>query len=304
MCIRDRKSITSILQTKEFDIVQLETLYMTPYIPVIREYTNARIALRSHNVESQIWQNLAIQTSGPKRWYIQHCSSMLQKYELDIRGSYDMLIPITELDAKYFRDRGESAKMRVVSVGLDMENYSVVQTLQKTYRLGFIGSLDWQPNLEGIEWFLNKVWPNIKSVNQDIEFHIAGRNMPNYVKELKLKDVTIYGKVDSAIDFMNSMDLIVVPLFSGSGIRVKILEAMALGKIVLSTSKGYEGIGVTDKFNALIFNSASELIEKLEMISSMDVENMGMNARAHIEKHFSNSALSKNLMDFYAKAIE
>ena len=61
---------------------------------------------------------------------------------------------------------------------------------------------------------------------------------------------------------------------------------------------------MTDKFNALIFNSASELIEKLEMISSMDVENMGMNARAHIEKHFSNSALSKNLMDFYAKAIE
>ena len=298
-----KRSLRTMLSSTDFDIVQLETLYLAPYISTIRKHSKAHIALRSHNVESLIWQNLAQRHKGLKGWYLQHCSDMLKQYENEVQGQYDMLLPITDLDAKYFRSRGERTPIKVVSVGLDLDKYELRPNSHKAYRLGFIGSLDWQPNLEGIDWFLTNVWARLKNDDRDIEFHIAGRNMPYSIKNLDYPDVTVYGEVDSAVAFMNSMDLILVPLFSGSGVRVKILEAMALGKIVLSTPKGYEGIGVTDKVNALVFNTAADLIQKLQELKELDSESLSEAARALIKQDFSTTALSRDLMEFYEEAI-
>ena len=297
------EALSSILTTITFDIVQLETLYLAPYISTIRQNSKAKIVLRSYNVESQIWHNLAQRHTGLKGWYLQHCSTTLKKYEQEVQGKYDLLVAITEEDAKYFKDRGETSPIKVVSVGLDMEQYQGNPTSSKAIKIGFIGSLDWQPNLEGIDWFLTKVWTKLKSELQDLEFHIAGRNMPNSIRDLNLPGVTVHGEVESAINFMNSMDLILVPLFSGSGVRVKILEAMALGKIVLSTPKGFEGIGVSDSINAIVFNTEEQLIKKLMNIKYHDSARLSLAAKAHIEEHFGTATLSRDLMDFYKKAI-
>jgi len=132
-------------------------------------------------------------------------------------------------------------------------------------KLSFIGSLDWMPNMEGVSWFLNKVW----NVNQDkfsnVEFHIAGRNTPkSFLKKVE-KNFIIHGEVPDAKEFILSCQVMIVPLFSGSGMRVKILEAMARGRVVITTSLGLEGINARDKKEVLIANTVNDFIKKIKM---------------------------------------
>ncbi len=290
------------LEQEQFDIVQLETLYMVPYVATIRKASTAKISLRSHNVESEIWRNLSSEATGLKGWYLGHCARMLSKFEKSTQSTYDMLLPITQIDADHFVDRGEQAQIKVVSVGLDMDKYNPVESPSTLSKIGFLGSLDWQPNLEGIDWFLNEVWPLISEDNSQLEFHIGGRNMPPRFLNMNTPGVTVHRKVENARDYVNEMDMILVPLFSGSGIRVKILEAMALGKLVLSTPKGFEGIGVKDLEDGIVFKNKTELIRIINQLNQINISEIKVAARAHIESYFSAKAIAKDLMGFYENA--
>jgi glycosyltransferase involved in cell wall biosynthesis len=287
------------LEKEQFDIIQLETLYMVPYADTIRKSSSAIISLRSHNVESEIWKNLSSESSGLKGWYLGHCARMLSRFEKTSQSKYDLLLPITQIDADHFADRGDQARVKVVSVGIDMSKYAPGDLPVTLRKIGFLGSLDWQPNLEGIDWFLNEVWPIIVKTNPHLEFHIGGRNMPPKFLNLKAPGVTIHRKVENARAYVNDMDMIVVPLFSGSGIRVKILEAMSLGKVVLSTPKGFEGIGIKNLENGIVFKNKTDLIEIIDQINSLNISKIGGAARRHIQNNFSAKSIAKDLLNFY-----
>lgn len=306
------KKLIEILRGEEFDVVQLETVFLTPYIDVIRENSNAIIALRSHNVEHEIWKRVAEVTDFlPKRWYLNFLNKKLRRFELENTQKCDILLPITERDQRIFRLLGFRGTSVVTPVGLHSRDYAPnVRSFERPVTLGFIGALDWMPNQEGLRWFLDKVWTQI-STNQNpkkphFQLHIAGRNAPNWLKTLKADNVIFHGEVADAQQFMNQHSVAIVPLFSGSGIRVKILEAMMLGRVVLTTSMGLEGIPAQDGQEVLIANSDYDFIEKIEFCRKRPdlLRGIGEQARQFALGHFDSLEIAARVLSAYQSHLE
>jgi len=335
------EKLIQLLSKKKYDIIQLETLYLAPYVPVIRAHSDARIAMRSHNVESEIWQRIAQNTPrGLKKWYVNLLANRLQKFELDHLNDYDMMVAITERDLQQFRKMGCTIAGHTTPIGLDMREYvgdesnavyppapseggdfslreklstsvspplegvggwTTQSTNQKSLSLSFIGSLDWMPNLEGLTWFLENVWEKVIEKYPNITLHIAGRNTPHWLQKKAIKGVIIHGEVEDAREFITAHPIMIVPLLSGSGMRVKILESMALSRVTIATTLGLEGIDAEAGKEVLIADIADDFVQQIGFC--MENENalaqLGARARTFIEEHFDNKKIAARLLEFY-----
>ena len=292
----------------DFDIVQLETPYLAPYIPLIRRCSTAKVCMRAHNVEFEIWERLSSQsTFGPKKWYVAYLTNKLRRYELKQLSLYDGLLPITKRDALHFQDLGYNGPLEVIPVGLEMDNYPEdYSSFDQSPSVGFIGSLDWAPNLEGLHWFIKNIWPKLKKEHPELKFHIAGRNPSEETLALgKDPQIIIHGEVDSAVQFMLQHSLHVVPLLSGGGMRVKVLEAMALGRVVLSTSVGVEGIFATPEKEILLADSSEIFLQKLAdcIQQKYPILEIAKAARNRIEQDFVLDEIGGRLSKFYQEEL-
>lgn len=302
-----QQRLIAILQNREFDIVQLESPYLAPYIPIIRQYSKAKIAMRAHNVEYEIWQRVAKNTRFlPKKWYLQHLSKKLQRYEIEQLKNHDLLVPITQRDLDIFQFLGYKNAAVVAPVGVNGADYKAdYSSFDKKLSLGFIGSLDWMPNQEGLRWFLNSVWQTLHQQFPTLTFHIAGRNAPSWLQHVKMPNIIFHGEVPDAAEFINQHSVMVVPLFSGSGIRVKILESMALGRAVITTSMGLEGIDAQDLREVLIADSIESFVQAIaqcEQDANL-ARRIGEKARNFVLQHYDNREIALHLLQAYNQLL-
>jgi polysaccharide biosynthesis protein PslH len=301
------QQLAALLSREQFDIVQLETPYLAPYIPVIRQYSQARIAMRAHNIEHEIWQRIAANTRLlPKKWYLQHLVHKLRRYELEQLEAYDILVPITERDLQSFRSFGFRQTAVVAPIGLDCQHYLPdYSSYGRPPSLSFIGSLDWMPNQEGLQWFLDQVWPLLHRRFPSLELHVAGRNTPKKLLQQRWPQVFVHGEVPDAAAFINQHSMMVVPLHSGSGMRAKILEGMALGKTVLTTSMGLEGIAAQHGREVLIADNPGEFVEQIAHFCQQgrEAEALGRAARAFVENGYDSHAIARRLLKAYEALI-
>ena len=167
--------------------------------------------------------------------------------------------------------------------------------------MSFIGSLDWMPNIEGLQWFLQKVWPEAHKQWPSVRLHIAGRNTPDWLKSRPELGITVHGEVPDAADFINEHPLMVVPLLSGSGMRAKILEGMALGKVVITTRLGLEGIDAEPGKDVLVADNLDEFREALAMVlrDPQQLTRMGERARSLVSTHYDSSRIGERLLATY-----
>lgn len=297
------KLLIQILQNQQFDIIQLETLYLAPYISTIRKYSNAQICMRAHNVEFEIWQRISANEKNPiKKWYLTYLTKKLKNYEISQLGNYDLLAPITERDATIFKSLGYQGKIQVTPIGIDKRDYIADDTsYNHEISIGFIGSLDWLPNLEGLHFFLNEIWPIAHKRFPSLKFHVAGRNTPESLLQKKIPGVIFEGEVPDAKAFINKHTLFLVPILSGSGMRAKILEAMALGKTVLTTTIGLEGNHAQHKEHVLVADTKEEFLKLLEYCYSNpeSLRQIGKKAQIFIADNYDNLTLARRLLARY-----
>ena len=297
------EKLAQILTTTSFDVVQLESLYLAPYISTIKKYSQAAIVMRAHNVEFEIWQRISQTTHFfLKRWYISHLTKKLKGFELSMFPNYDLLVAITDRDKDIFQQLGYKGEIMTIPVGLDMERYNPdFDTFPFEKRISFIGSLDWLPNIEGLKWFLSNVWPLIQQECEDATFHIAGRNAPDWLRHINAKGVCFWGEIDCASTFLKSCPITVVPLFSGSGMRVKIIESMALGRAVVTTALGLEGINARHDEEVMITENEREMADIILMLlrDNRKAKQIGHKAHSFINDQFDNLALGKKLLNSY-----
>lgn len=298
-----RKKLVRLLKENEYEVIQLETLYLAPYIPVIRQYSNAIIAMRAHNVEHEIWERIASHTVfWPKRWYLNHLTAKLKTYEAAQLQRYDLLIPISSRDLTTFHAMRYRSKAQVTPIGLDPAAYQPdFSSYQKPLSISFIGSLDWMPNQEGLQWFLNNIWPTLKSSFPSLELHVAGRNTPEWLYRLRQKNIVVHGEVEDAHSFINQHSMMVVPLLSGSGMRAKILEGMALGKVVLSTTLGLEGIPARKGKEVFVADDSRAFLETLHHChrQGRQLEQVGQRARDFVIDRYDSLSIAQQLLDVY-----
>ncbi|MEM1319763.1 MAG: glycosyltransferase family 4 protein [Bacteroidota bacterium] len=301
------QKLTDLLRHNEYDIIQLETLYLAPYIPCIRRHSKAKIAMRAHNVEHEIWDRINQNTRlQPKKWYLKHLSTKLRRFEIAQLFEYDLMVSITQKDLDYFRGLGYKKDAVVVPIGLDHREYPPDnQSYKKDLSLSFIGSLDWMPNQEGLRWFLENIWEKLLRRYPQLSLHVAGRNTPDWIKKIKEQNVSVYGEVPDASEFINKHSIMVVPLLSGSGMRAKVLEGMALGKVVLTTSMGLEGVDARHKEEVLIADTVEEFIDCIDFCyrSNGQLSQIGHNARQFISTNYDNLHIAQHLLEAYKSIV-
>ena len=300
-------ALTEILKVETFDVIQFESLFLTPYINLIKRYSSARLVLRAHNIEHLIWFRLAQDTTSPlKRWYLNHLAKTLRSYELSVMNELDGIAAITDIDEERFRRLG--CKIFIGTIPFSIACPEVIPQkntiLPKT--IFHIGSMNWLPNQKGIRWFLKECWPLVREKLPEVSLVLAGREMPDWLLHTDMTGVEIRGEVVDAAQFMCENGIMIVPLFSGSGVRVKILEAMALGKTVITTSIGAEGIKCQHKKNILIADTSTDFANAIISCYTEPgmAEQIGINARLYIQEYHLMEKVSRMTKNFYQQLIQ
>ena len=299
--------LRTILDEEEFDVVHVESIFLTPFVPLIRKHSKAKIILRAHNVEHLIWKRVAQSCSNPlKKWYLKHLSLTLRAYELEHLGDYDGIVCITRNDADCFKQNGCRKPIEVIPFGVKIPETTACPEPPEPNSLFHIGAMDWLPNQESIQWLLDEVWPVVHREVPQARLYLAGRKMPECWMEARIDGVTVVGEVPDAMQFISGKMINVVPLLSGSGIRVKIIEAMSLGKTVVTTAVGAQGIDYTDGENILIANTPQEFAAQIRRcLDDKDFcQRVGANAAQLIATQYNESRLTDRLLDFYNKRTE
>ncbi len=293
--------LAEVLEKEHFDVVQLEMLYMMPYVETIREHSKAMIVLRAHNVEHKIWERIAKETRFfVKRWYINHLASTLKNYELSALETVDGIAAITRKDAAYFR-KYCSKPIIDIPYGVYPEEFTPKSEIEGQPKFYHIGSMNWMPNEEGIRWFIEEVLPKTVEKVPDFVYHLAGRNMPEWLTVLKNPHVDVIGEVPDAKAFVAENDVAIVPLLAGSGIRIKIIESMAMGKTVITTRVGAEGILYDEEVNIIIAENIAKLVEAIRSLNEnpQTAVRIGQAARKLVEETYDNRKIIARLLMFY-----
>ena len=293
--------LIEVLKADIYDVVQLETLFMTPYVETIRQYTKASVVLRAHNVEHLIWERMAKGTRFfLKRAYIKHLARTLKNYELSAINQVDGIVAITRKDAAFFRKYCPTPTVDI-PYGVYPEEFTPNYEIEGKPTFYHIGSMNWMPNEEGIRWFIDDCLEAVVAKTPDFVFHLAGRHMPEWLRELKDPHLDVVGEVPDAKAFVASHDVAIVPLLSGSGIRIKIIESMAMGKAVITTQIGAEGILYDEDVNVIIAENKAKMAEAIRRINENPAFAMeiGKAARKLVEEVYDNRKLIERLLLFY-----
>lgn len=255
-----RKKLDEVLQSFRPGVVQMESIFLATYLPFIRQAGNIVNVMRLHNIEYQVWERLAEQVRNvPKRLYIRNLAKRIRIFEEQAWKDFDVLLPITGVDAAIVRESGANTELVVAPFGIDIAPHKESEDSEEW--VGYhIGAMDWLPNAEAMNWFLQEVWPELHEAVPQFRFYFAGRNMPARFRNISLPGVTCMGEVPDAHAFIADKKILIVPLMSAGGIRVKILEAMAKGKVIISTSIGMQGINAVPGIHYVEANDAKTFI--------------------------------------------
>lgn len=280
------------------DVIQVESVFMSGYIPAIRKATDAILSLRLHNIEWQVWQRMAEAVSNPvKKWYLNNLSGRVKVYEKQVWQAYDLLIPITETDATVVRSSISPKQIQTTPFGININD---AQKYENEIWNGYhIGAMDWLPNQDAIEWFVNEVWPFIHKTVHEFNFYFAGRNMPDSFNAYNADGMHCMGEVADAKAFIADKKILIVPLRSGGGIRVKILEAMAAEKLVISTSIGMQGIDAVPGIHYLLADTPLQFAEAIKWAvdNKTDAKGIAQKAGLLIRDLYSSDHLAQALSD-------
>lgn len=294
-----KEKIKEVLASFEPDVVQLESVFLTSYLLAIKKYSNAVTVLRMHNVEYQIWQGLARKTRNIlKKMYLKSLAIRVRNYERAAWKAYDLLLPITEKDAYLVQRLEEVDNMAIAPFGIDTDKIHASTTEERW--VGYhLGAMDWLPNQHGMRSFLTKAWPEVRKAVPDFEFYFAGRNMPPDFQKIKGAGLHCMNEVADAEEFIRDKKILIVPITSGGGIRVKILEAMAAGKIVITTSTGIKGIEAKPGEHYLRVQSPHDYAQAIKwcLDHKSAAETMARNAKELIADKYEQHKVMRRVID-------
>ncbi len=289
--------LTRLLQKEKYDCIILESIFTTPYLSTIRRNVNTKVILRSHNIEHQIWDKLATgERNFFKRIYLSYLSKKLYKAEIEAWRSVDGIACISDNDLQFTRALSQKPSY-LLPVAMSVNTPVVMEGNQlKAYH---IGSMDWLPNIEAIDGFIESTLPTVLKEFPNFEFHIAGRKMPASLHENKIPGIVSWGEVESAETFARNFQIMLVPLQSGSGIRIKILEAFTMGIAVISTEQGVRGLDIIDREQFYLAESPEEWATAIRALQNPNErERIGKNAQNFMLESYSNSKIVQPLVQF------
>ena len=224
--------------------------------------------LFQHNVESEIWRRHTDTASNPakKTMYRMEFKKML-RYERTAVRKFQHVIAVSENDRSLMMQWVDGDRVTVVPTGVDLAQYAPDPAAKEPAPLiTFDGAMDWEPNVDGVEYFCSEVWPAIKAEVPQARFRIVGRNPVRRVQKWASDSIEVTGRVPSVVEHLRDSAAVIVPLRIGGGTRLKIYEAMATAKAVVSTTVGAEGLDVHSGRDIILADDAKAFAQSVIML--------------------------------------
>lgn len=288
------------------------TLAASPFSVVVFDFVHAAV-LRpqridaatvcfTHNVEAEIFERHASQARNPlmrRIWSAQQAK--MERFEGDALRRFDAVIAVSERDANGFRKRYGIAATSTIPTGVDLDYFSWHEPTQPSTgtppTVVFIGSMDWDANVDGIQHFLSEVWPQVLEKVPQAQFTVVGRNPPQSLirQAASIRGVTLTGLVDDVRPYVRRAHVSVIPLRVGGGTRIKAFEAMAMGCPVVSTSIGIEGLDVVSNVHYLNKDEATDQAQGIVQLLSDSLlrSRLSRQARDLVERRFGHEVAAK-----------
>jgi len=253
--------IARLLREEHFDVVHVDQLNMMRFVP--KEWKGT-VIFDEHNAVWQVIERLRERMQNPiVRWFLGREMHLVRKQESAACQRAQVVLTVSEQDRHALRAiAGEAVAIEIVPIAVDAQNLASVYAARRPQpnRLLTIGTMFWPPNSEGVIWWLREGYRYLQSECPDVIYDIVGARPPRALHELASRHsgVRLHGYVADALPFWKETSALAVPLLSGGGVRVKILEAMAMGVPVVSTTVGCEGLDVHSGEHLLVADTPRE----------------------------------------------
>jgi polysaccharide biosynthesis protein PslH len=300
--------LKKIINHNHYDFIHADHSSMCLLGLYAKSLTSAPLGLRLHNIEHKIWERYAdsLPKNSPKSWYIRHQANLLKNDEKFLFPQADICFPITEVDKNCAMKVAPDGNYLTASAGVYPDEWQIDPTaVRNPHEIVIATVYSWVHNVDGVLWFIEKVLPLIKEVYPDVTLTLIGKNPPSDLQKYSDKGVNIIGYVPKVQPYLNKAALYIAPLFVGSGIRIKILEAMAIGLPVVATSIASEGIYGNDEDGLFIRNGEEEWAETIVSLLK-DPENtskLRSRAQSFIRENYSWNKNIDIMIDEYIKLI-
>jgi glycosyltransferase involved in cell wall biosynthesis len=285
-----QRGLERLMARRSFDALHADQLWMAPYS--LRHAGQGLRVLDQHNAVFLIPQRMATHERNPLvRALLRTEATKLEVFERNVCRSFDHVAWVTDQDRQALGIPGEHPRdscHRVIPIATDTSTRCVLKRPQP-FRVTFLGGMHWPPNAEGITWFVEQVWPRVAKVAPSALLTLIGKGAPKKVRQQALGlTVEITGYVEGLEQYLAETAAFIVPLRSGAGMRVKILDAWSWGLPVVSTSVGAEGIGAVHGENLLIANDAESFAHCLVRVMQERAlaQRLSENGRAAVEMHY------------------
>ena len=265
--------------------------------------------LFQHNVESLIWKRMHDNATGLKRAYLRGQWQRMRRFEFESSARFDGVVAVSEEDAAIMRkDYALKNVLGAVPTGVDCEFFAESKWPRQEHSLVFLGSMDWMPNIDAVEFFTGEIWPTVKKKFPHATCTIVGRNPPAKVKELerRIPGVRVTGTVDDVRPFLAAAVAMIVPLRVGGGTRIKIFEGMATGIPVISTRIGAEGLPVTHGENILLADAPAEFAAQIAAVFEKPAAaaQIGASGRTLVREKFGWESVNQIFEGYCRQAVE
>ncbi|SFT55103.1 Glycosyltransferase involved in cell wall bisynthesis [Lishizhenia tianjinensis] len=283
------ETLKDLLAIHQIDTVILESIYLLPYLEV---FVGQKVFVRTHNVEWKLWEDRAESETNPlKKIYTQHLSKQLKNYEEKELKKVDGVLSISEADNAWFKTFLPNTA--VIHTSLATESHPSDYTKNDFY---FLGAFDWAPNLEAITWLLESV---LKNKEHNFNIHIAGKNLnPELFKEYEF--VSNHGEVEDADAFISAHGIALVPLQTGGGVKMKVLESLKHGKPTISTIEGVRGLDLKNEKHIALAKTEDDFFAA--MLALQKNENtrkaLGLGGKQFLNDNFAPDKEAKKLLEF------
>ncbi len=297
-----QKKLIDFCSTYKPDVIHFESLFMTSYFPALRKkMPQLKFVLRTHNLEHELWEQRASSSNFLQRSILKFPVKKLKKWENYVLKQMDGVAAIAMNEVAYLKKLSPGVPCIYLPTGV------VIDETTSTNEPCFfhIAAMDWAPNKRALNWFMNKVWAakhadGTRLCDKSV-LHLAGKGLSKYDYK-PFSSVQNHGTVPDSREFMCQHGIMLVPLFEGSGLRIKIIEAGALGVPIIATKKAVEGLELVQGEHLLLAETASEFASAMQLLLD-DVSlrtAIGQGIKEYMDEHFNEERIKDKLVEFYA----
>lgn len=309
MMVRDdrramRRLVDRLTAEQRFDVAHADQLNMAQYAERVR---NAFKILDAHNalwlLYKRLWETMS---PGPRKWLLGRDWRLLKAYEGRLICEFDAVLAVTDNDRVALREAaGEPVDITVIPITVDTDEVTPVARQPEANHILHIGTMYWPPNIDAVKWFVDQVYPLVRKQRSDVQFDVVGSRPPAELLALNEAGlgINVTGYVEDPTPYQRQAAVMVVPLLAGGGMRVKILNALAEGIPIVSTTLGYEGIEVMPGRDILVDDTPGGFADQVLRVLNDPVlgRQLAANGRKLVEEVYDYRSACRPLDDVYAQ---